>query len=158
MARADPLPTAAAVLRGVSRLLFHAGYAAQCEVPLANGRRADAVAVGIDGSIIIVEIKVSTVDLRCDRKWPQYLDYCDRFYWAVPPGFPRAPFDLEAFGASHAGLIVADAHDGVILRDAAPAPLSGARRKSMLICLARRAATRLLIASDPTLAAIDSFG
>jgi hypothetical protein len=37
------------------------------------------------GLLTIVEIKVSRADLLGDHKWPDYLDYCDRFFWAVPP-------------------------------------------------------------------------
>lgn len=152
MARADPLPTAAEVARGVSRLLFHAGATALCEVPLANGRRADAMAIAADGLVTIVEIKVALADLRGDCKWIDYLPYCDRFYWAVPPGFPLALFADEARGCGRAGLIVADAHEGAVLTEARCVPLSGARRKAVLVGFARRAATRLLVLADPAIA------
>src|SRR3546814_5048646 len=75
------------VARGVCRLLFHQDLMSMCEVPLGNGRRADVVALGPDGGVTLVEIKVSIADLRGDLKWPEYLDYCDRYFWAVPAGF-----------------------------------------------------------------------
>ena len=78
--------TAVDVVRGVSRLLLRHDYVALCEVPLANGRRADLMAVDARGRIIIVEIKCSRADLLGDDKWRDYLDYRDRFFWAVPQG------------------------------------------------------------------------
>ena len=73
---------------------------ALCEVPLPNGRRADMMAIDAKGLITIVEIKVSRADLLGDQKWPDYLDYCDRFFWAVPAGFVLDPFDGESFRPS----------------------------------------------------------
>lgn len=49
---------AADVVRGVSRLLYRQDYIAVAEVPLGNGRRADIMALGPKGEVIIVEIKV----------------------------------------------------------------------------------------------------
>src|SRR5687767_12734994 len=81
------------VARGVARLFFRQDLVALCEVPLGNGRRADIMALDAKGCVTIVEIKVSRADLRGDGKWPEYLDYCDRFCWAVPAGFDLSPFE-----------------------------------------------------------------
>jgi len=78
-------PVAAEVARGVTRLLCRQDVFAMCEVPLPNGRRADMMAIDSKGCLTIVEIKVARSDLLGDCKWTDYLDYCDRFYWAVPP-------------------------------------------------------------------------
>ncbi len=141
--------TAQDVARGVSRLLWRAGIAPLTEVPLGNGRRADVVGLGGDGRLTLVEIKVSLADLRGDNKWPEYLDYCDRYLWAVPPGFPTADLATDAFRPDRAGLIVADRWDGVEVRAAAWVPLSAARRKAETLRFARRAAQRLLWLGDP---------
>ncbi len=146
----EPLvSTAQDVARGVSRLLWRAGIAPLTEVPLGNGRRADVVGIGPDGRITLVEIKVSLADLRGDGKWPEYLDYCDRYFWAVPRGFPLGDFDTDWFQPDRAGLIVADRWDGAELRAAAWVLLSGARRKAETLRFARRAAQRLLWLGDP---------
>nr|WP_295662365.1 MmcB family DNA repair protein [Polymorphobacter sp.] len=141
--------TAQDVARGVSRLLWHAGIAPLTEVPLGNGRRADVVGIGSDGLITLVEIKVALGDLRGDGKWPEYLDYCDRYYWAVPPGFPLDDFDSAWFQPERAGLIIADRWDAAIVRPAAWVKLSGARRKAETLRFGRRAAQRLLWLGDP---------
>jgi len=149
-ADASPL-IAADVVRGVSRLLFRHDFMALSEVPLANGRRADLMALDARGQVVIIEIKVSRADLRGDAKWPDYLDYCDRFFWAVPSGFDLAPFEEPAFRPDCCGLIVADRYDAAILREASTRPMPPARRKSELLRFARRAAWRVLATQDPEL-------
>jgi len=136
--------TALRVQRGVMRLLRET-YDMCCyaEVPLANGRRADVVGLGPKGEIWIVEIKSSLTDYQVDRKWPDYKDYCDRFYFAKPP-----ELDPDIFPASE-GLIVADGHDGAMLREAPHDPLASARRKAMLLKLARLGADRIHTLMDP---------
>ena len=144
----DPI-TAQDVARGVSRLLWRAGIAPLTEVPLGNGRRADVVGLGPDGRLTLVEVKVALADLRGDAKWPEYLDYCDRYFWAVPTGFPHDDFARPAFEPERAGLIVADRWDAAEVRPAAWVPLSAARRKAETLRFARRAAQRLLWLADP---------
>lgn len=141
--------TAADVRRGVCRWLWRCGVSPLAEVPLGNGRRADVLGVDAKGRITIVEIKVSLADLRGDRKWPDYLEYCDRFFWAVPPGLPRDDLDLAAFQPDRTGVLVADRFDAALLRDATLVPMNAARRKAETLGLARRASQRLLALTDP---------
>ncbi len=128
---------------------------ALCEVPLGNGRRADIMAVDGRGGITIVEIKVSRADLLGDAKWPEYLDYCDRFYWAVPSAFDLAPFDHPDFKPEVSGMIVADRYDAEMVREAAIRPMAGARRKAETLRFARRAARRMMAGLDSGLDALD---
>ena len=121
-----------------------------CEVPLPNGRRADMMAIDAKGCLTIVEIKVARSDLLGDCKWTDYLDYCDRFYWAVPPTLAEILREAR-FLPDDAGLIVADRYDAALIREAAQRPLAPARRKSELLRFARRAARRLSQQIDPTL-------
>jgi len=141
--KTDPL-LAADVLRGVSRLLYRHEYLGVPEVPLRNGRRADIMALGPKGEIMIIEIKVSRADLLGDGKWPDYLDYCDHYYWAVPQGFDLTLFDREALAPDVAGLMVADRYDGAIVREASHRLLAAARRKTETLRIARLATRRML--------------
>ena len=150
---ADAAPAARDVARGVTRLFFRQDLFAMCEVPLPNGRRADMMAIDAKGCLTIVEIKVSRADLRGDGKWPDYLDYCDRFFWAVPTGFALDLFETDGFRPDVAGLIVADRYDAAVLREPAHRPLAPARRKAETLRFARRAARRLVSDIDPELAA-----
>jgi hypothetical protein len=149
---ADAPPIAGEVARGVTRLFCRQDLFAICEVPLPNGRRADLMAIDAKGQLIIVEIKVSRADLLGDAKWTDYLDYCDRFYWAVPAHLASI-CDEERFLPGEAGLLVADRYDAAVWRDAAHRPLSPARRKAELLRFARRAARRLSAQIDPTIGA-----
>lgn len=147
----DVPPLARDVARGVSRLLYRRDSYALCEVPLGNGRRADLLAIDAKGDITIIEIKVSRADLRGDGKWPDYLDYCDRFFWAVPQGFDLGAFEEPRFRPEIAGLIIADRYDAAIVREAAHRPMPPARRKAETLRFARRGALRMLGALDPGL-------
>jgi hypothetical protein len=149
---ADAPLAAQDVARGVTRLFFNQDLFGLCEVPLPNGRRADMMALDAGGTITIVEIKVSRADLLGDCKWLDYLDYCDRFFWAVPAGFDLAPFDHDNFQPHLCGLIVADRYDAAVVREAPVRKLSPARRKAETLRFARRAARRLVGDFDPALA------
>ena len=139
---------AADVVRGVSRMLYCHDYLGVAEVPLGNGRRADIMALGPKGEVIIVEVKVSRADLLGDGKWPDYLDYCDRYFWAVPQGFDLGLFERESLAPMTTGLIVADRYDAAILREPDPRPLAAARRKAETLRLARMAARRMMVISS----------
>jgi hypothetical protein len=146
----DSPPVAMDVARGVTRLFCRQDLFAICEVPLPNGRRADLMGIDPKGNLTIVEIKVAKSDLVGDCKWTDYLDYCDHFYWAVPPRLASI-CEGERFLPSEAGLIVADRYDAALVRAAAHRPLAPARRKAELLRFARRAARRLSEQLDPSL-------
>ncbi|HEY9090152.1 MmcB family DNA repair protein [Parasphingorhabdus sp.] len=139
----SPLTGAAAVARGVARLFSRHDIMVMPEMGLPNKRRADLMGVDAKGQIIIVEIKVARGDLLGDGKWPEYLDYCDRFYWALPGGFDHSPLDWPEFMPERTGLILADAYDAEIVRPAATHALAPSRRKKETMRLARRSMQRL---------------
>jgi hypothetical protein len=145
----DPLLGAAAVARGVSRLFLRNQIMVQPEVSLRNNRRADLMGINAKGEIIIVEIKCSRADLIGDQKWTEYLEYCDRYFWAVPAGFDYRPIEQDSFLPERTGLIIADAYDAEIARPASLVPLAAARRKVEMQRLARLAMRRLMALSDP---------
>ncbi len=139
------LDTAGRVTRGVCRALDEQGYVSLTEFTLASGRRADVIALGEDGEVLIVEVKSSAADFRSDGKWHEYLDYCDRFFFAVPEDFPRDLLPAEC------GLIVADAYGAEELRPAPAEPVHASRRKALTLRIARVAAARLREVTDPRL-------
>lgn len=144
--------TALAVTRGVLRLFARHDLFGMAEVPLPNGRRLDILALDGRGTFNAVEIKCSRADLLGDGKWPDYLEYCDRFYWAVPVGFDLALFDLPVLAPERTGLIVADQYDAEIVRPAPLAPMAPARRKAETLRFARCTARRMTRLTDPALA------
>ena len=151
--QASPEPVsplcAADVVRGVTRMLLRHDLVAMGEVPLDGGRRADLMAIDSRGGIVIVEVKVSRADLLGDGKWTDYLDHCDRYFWAVPAGFDVGPLQGGAFMPDRTGIIIADRYDATILREAYSTPLSAAARKRSTLGFARRAGRRLILSIDP---------
>lgn len=136
------------VVRGIGRLFARNGIWCLTEMPLRCGRRADLMGIDAKGHVVIVEIKVSRADLLGDGKWTDYLEYCDRFYWGLPPALDRAPLETEAFLPDKCGLIVADGYDAEILRPAPLRQLAAARRKVEMERLARASLRRLVNMGD----------
>ena len=129
--------------RGTARLLHAHGYCVVSELPLASGRRADLVALGGNGEICIVEIKSSVADFRSDQKWMDYRLHCDRLFFATTVEVPCDIFPKDA------GLIVADAFGAQIICEAPEHRLHASTRKSMMLLIARAAASRLQSLIDP---------
>ncbi|HXC90608.1 MAG TPA: MmcB family DNA repair protein [Stellaceae bacterium] len=144
-------PAALLLARGVCRAFDHLGYASLVEFPLASGRRADVLALGTGGELVIVEIKSSVADFRADQKWSSYREYADRLYFAVASGFPSALIPEEC------GLMVADAFGAAVLRDGRPTPLAAGRRRAVTLRFARVAAARLRRALDPEAGRLDGL-
>lgn len=136
----EPVPTgrAAEIVRGLMRMYAQLGYACLAEVTLANGRRADVMALGPKGEVVIVEVKSCLADFASDAKWPEYAPYCDRFYFAVDCDFPQEIIPAEV------GLFCCDAFGGAVIREAQPDPMPAARRKAVTLGFARLGAARLM--------------
>ncbi|MDD9724745.1 MmcB family DNA repair protein [Roseovarius sp. SK2] len=131
--------------RGVCRHLLGYDFATVEEFSPERGKRVDVMALGPKGEIWVVECKSSRADFTSDLKWDGYLEWCDRYFWAVDEAFPT---DLLPEGT---GLIIADAYDAQIIRMAPEHKLAGARRTALTRRFARQAALRLQGARDPGL-------
>ena len=132
------------VVRGVARLLLRHDCLTVSEVALGNGRRADLMGLCPKGLVTIVEVKVSRADLLGDQKWMDYLDYCDRFYWAIPDTLNSDLLSRAGKLPDRAGLIIANRYDAAVVREASLVALSPSRRRAETLRFARRAARRLL--------------
>jgi hypothetical protein len=146
MLTSDPLlPTTAGarLARGVGRHLRAHDFVSVEELVPAPGLRVDLMGLGPKGEVWIVECKSGRSDFVTDRKWQRYLDWCDRFFWAVDADFPTG---LLPDGT---GLILADAYDAEVIRMGPLTPLAPARRRVMHRIFARCAALRLQGLRDP---------
>ncbi|WP_424965910.1 MULTISPECIES: MmcB family DNA repair protein [unclassified Dinoroseobacter] len=132
--------------RGVSRHLRSLDFACLEEFVPERGLRVDVMALGPKGELWVVECKSSRADFTSDAKWGGYLDWCDRYFWAVDGAFPCDLLPEDT------GLILADAYDAEIQRMPAEHKLAGARRTALTRRFARTAALRLHLARDPELA------
>jgi len=137
--------TAEAVVRGVSRLMRGLGESCLSEFILKSGRRVDIISVDRKAAFTVIEVKSSVADFRADNKWREYLDFCDRFYFAVPMEFPTEILPDDC------GLMVADSYGAKVLRDSLEGTMNAARRKAMTLRFARAAAKRLMLINDPRL-------
>jgi hypothetical protein len=136
-------PLTRSLTRGVCRMLTEIGYGPLTEFRLPNRRRCDVIGLGSGNDFIIVEVKSSVADFRGDAKWPEYVPYCDQFYFAVPESFPAHILPEEC------GFMVADSYGAAIRREAPEQPLATLRRRRQLLRFALTASERLNRLSDP---------
>lgn len=129
--------------RGMARHLAGLGFVSLEEFPPIKGLRVDLLALGRKSEIWIIECKSSREDFMSDKKWQNYLPWCDQYFWAVPTDFPVDILPEQT------GVFWADGYDAELMRDAPISTLSPARRKSIIHRFARRAARRLAVLRDP---------
>jgi hypothetical protein len=129
--------------RGVCRHLLTHDFVTVEELVPTSGLRVDVMALGPKGEIWVIECKSGRADFQSDNKWQGYLEWCDRFFWAVDADFPTELLPEDT------GLIIADGFGGEILRMGPETKLAAARRKVMMQKFARHAAIRQMAARDP---------
>ncbi|CUH75189.1 hypothetical protein TRM7557_00261 [Tritonibacter multivorans] len=139
----DHLQPGQRLARGVSRYFRSLGFAALEEFVPARGLRVDVMGLGPKGELWIVECKSSRADFQSDSKWQGYLEWGDRYFWAVDSEFPT---DLLPEGS---GLIMADAYDAQVIRMPDEQKLAPARRKKLVQKFAMDSAWRLQRLRDP---------
>ncbi len=132
--------------RGVCRHLASLDFVTVEELVPTSGLRVDVMGLGPKGEVWIIECKSSRADFQSDHKWQGYLEWCDRYFWAVDEAFPT---DLLPEGT---GLLIADGYDAEILRMGPETKLAAPRRKVMTQKFARHAAMRWHAARDPGMA------
>lgn len=146
-----PMAPGQLIARGACRYLRKSlDFVCVEELTLTTGRRVDIMAIGPKGELWVVECKSSRADFNADSKWGEYLDWCDRYFWAVDSDFP---LDLLP---EDTGLIMADAYGGELIRMGPETRLSGARRKALTLRIARNAMGRLQDLRDPRVSGVFS--
>lgn len=136
------------IARGTARHLRQHDFLCLEEFVPTTGLRVDLMCLGPKSEVWVIECKSCRADFMSDAKWQGYLDWCDRFFFAVDPHFPTELLPPEA------GLIIADAYDAEILRMPDESKLAAARRKKITLKFARNAADRLRRFTDPQVTAI----
>ncbi|GGH29974.1 hypothetical protein SAMN05444007_105259 [Cribrihabitans marinus] len=129
--------------RGVARHLAGHGFVSVEEFVPARGLRVDVLGLGPKGELWVIECKSSRADFQSDGKWQGYLEWCDRYFWAVDTAFPTELLPPET------GLIIADGYDAEIVRMAPEGKLAPARRQVLIRKFAAHAARRLHVLRDP---------
>tara|TARA_B100001057_G_C22240124_1_gene715427 strand:- start:9 stop:443 length:435 start_codon:yes stop_codon:yes gene_type:complete len=131
------------IARGVIRHFAQIGLSSLSEFSPAKGLRVDIITLGMSNEIWIVECKSGQSDFKSDKKWQNYLEWCDRYFWAVDANFPIDILPTQT------GLIIADAYDASIIREAPLNKLSPVRQRKIIKLMAASACNRLLLHTDP---------
>lgn len=131
------------IRRAAARLCLRLGWSPLHEVRLANGRRADILALQPNGGFVCIEVKSGLRDYLTDGKWMEYQPFCDQFFFAVDADFPRDILPLET------GLIICADREAEMLREPLCIRLPASRRKALLERFAWLAAGRLAALEDP---------
>ena len=145
-----PLPAPhiqTAIRMGASQMCRLHGWAVLHEFSLPDRRRADIMALTPQGHFMCIEIKSGLPEFRADHKWPDYLPWGARMYFAVNQPFP------PAIVPETAGLIIAATDRGAdgrptcvdcaIIRHPPHTALAPARRRKLTLQFALQAAERL---------------
>ena len=138
-----PMMPGQLLARGVCRHLLGYDFASLEEFTPERGKRVDIMALGPKGELWVIECKSSRVDFTSDTKWDGYLEWCDRYFWAVDEDFPTDLLPQDT------GLIIADAYDAQVIRMGPENKLPAARRTAVTRRFARHAARRLHLTRDP---------
>ena len=121
----------------IARSYYEQGNGVLREFKLRIKRRVDLVTINDKGWITIIEIKSSVADFRNDKKWNEYIEWADQFYFGVAHNFP-----IEILPKEH-GIITTDGFD---IHEAQPSPvqkLNGSRRKTLFRKLAKASMRRI---------------
>ncbi len=127
------------ITKAVANFFQEMGDATLSEFTLKTGRRVDLIALSRGQHITIVEVKSSLPDFSSDKKWQNYLDWADQFYFAVAENFPVERLANEM----RCGILITDGFDTHILREAPLHKLPTQRRIHLIRRLAFAAMTRL---------------
>ena len=121
----------------IARSYYEQGDGVLREFKLRNRRRVDLVITNDNGWIIIIEIKSSPEDFLSDKKWSEYIDWADQFYFGVAHNFPISILPKEH------GIITTDGFD---VYQAQPSPihkLNGSRRNNLIRKMAKASMRRI---------------
>ena len=121
----------------IARSYFGQGDGVLREFKLKNRRRVDLVTINDKGWIVIIEIKSSPEDFLSDKKWGEYIDWADQFYFGVAHNFPISILPKEH------GIITTDGFD---VYQAQPSPihkLNGSRRNNLICKMAKASMRRI---------------
>lgn len=119
------------------RWLYNRGFVAVTELEI-DGMRFDVVGHSEEGKICIIEAKASIEDFRRDKKWQEYLPFCDVFYFAV-----ERNFYLEELYDTGAGILIAEKRSLNLVQECG-LNLEAKRRKEIMFQIGRKLARKFI--------------
>ena len=121
----------------IARSYYSQGDGVLREFRLKVRRRVDLITMTNKGWITIIEIKSSPEDFRNDKKWGEYIEWADQFYFGVGDNFP-----IKILPKEH-GIITTDGFDCHKARPSMENKLNGSRRNALVRNLAYASMRRI---------------
>ena len=131
------------ILQKTMQFLSLKGYKVLSEFALPNKKRVDIIAINLKRKIIIVEVKSNKKSLKYDKKWKNYLNYCNYFYFACND-------KLKDFNFSeNIGVIQNNSNNIKIIRKSKYKKLSENKKKQLIFKIALSATSKFHRLIDP---------
>ena len=121
----------------IARSYYERGDGVLREFKLRVKRRVDLVTINDKGWITIIEIKSSVADFRHDKKWNEYIEWADQFFFGVAHNFP-----IDILPKEH-GIITTDGFDIYTVQPSPVQKLNGSRRNNLVRKLAKASMRRI---------------
>ena len=131
------------ILQKTMRFLSLKGYKVLSEFALPNKKRVDIIAINLKKEIIIVEVKSNKRSLKYDKKWKNYLNYCNYFYFACNDNLKDFDF------AENIGVIQNNSNNTKIIRKSKYKKLSENKKKQLIFKIALSAISKFHRLIDP---------
>ena len=131
------------ILQKTMQFLSLKGYKVLSEFALPNKKRVDIIAINLKKKIIIVEVKSNKKNLKYDKKWKNYLNYCNYFYFACNEKLKDFDF------SENIGIIQNNSNNIKIVRKSKYKKLSENIKKKLIFKIALSAASKFHRLIDP---------
>ena len=131
------------ILQKTMQFLSLKGYKVLSEFALPNKKRVDIIAINLKKKIIIVEVKSNKKNLKYDKKWKNYLNYCNYFYFACNDKLKDSEF------SENIGIIQNNSNNIKIIRKSKYQKISENKKKQLIFKIALSAASKFHRLIDP---------
>ena len=131
------------ILQKTMQFLSLKGYKVLSEFALPNKKRVDIIAINLKKKIIIVEVKSNKKNLKYDKKWKNYLNYCNYFYFACNDKLKDFDF------SENIGVIQNNSNNIRIIRKSKYKKLSENKKKQLIFKIALSATSKFHRLIDP---------
>ena len=119
------------------------GYKVLSEFALPNKKRVDIIAINSEKKIIIVEVKSNKNGIKNDKKWKNYLNYCNYFYFACNGKLKDLNF------SKNIGLIQSSSNNIKITKKSKYKKLSENKKNKLIFKIALSATSKFHRLIDP---------
>ena len=131
------------ILQKTMQFLSLKGYKVLSEFALPNKKRVDIIGINLKKKIIIVEVKSNKKNLKYDKKWRNYLNYCNYFYFACNDKLKDFDF------SENIGVIQNNSNNIRIIRKSKYKKLSENKKKQLIFKIALSAISKFHRLIDP---------